>query len=155
MIFKKCDESDIRNNQQAFSDLFISVYHVNFPDGEFTNNFGYERVQDILGYIEDKSAIVYGAFEDDRLAGFIWGYTRRISEEIRIHVPVLVVNKQHQRKGVARRLMEMMKSYCHDNSIFTIEVMVSSTNNDALEYYEKVGFKETRKLLELRTEHDD
>ena len=155
MIYRKCEASDIEINTQTFSDLFIRVYNMNFPNREFNSDFGYERVKDIIGYVNDNTATIYGAFDGDKLAGFIWGYKRQINDELRIHVPVLVVSEQHQRKGIARQLMELMKSYASDCGIDIIEVMVTSSNEDAIKYYDNVGFKEARKLLELRIEKDD
>lgn len=155
MIYKKCDASDIEINTQAFSDLFINVYNINFPDRGFNSAFGHERVKDIIGFVNDNTATIYGAYDGDKLAGFIWGYKRQINDELRIHVPVLVVSEQHQRKGIARHLMELMKSYASSCGIDIIEVMVTSSNEDAIKYYDNIGFKEARKLLELRIENDD
>lgn len=155
MFFKRCDASDVVKNTEAFSDLFIRVYNVSFPDGVFTNAFGHERVKDLLSFVNDNTAILYGAFQDDKLAGFIWGYRRQVNDELRIHVPVLVVGEHYQRKGAARKLMELMKCYSNDNGIRIIEVMVTSTNEDALKYYANARFKEARKLLELSIGHDD
>ena len=112
MIFRKCDETDIGSHWKALSDLFVDVYRVNFPGAALSNDFGHERVLNLLRYIEDDSAIVYGAFEDNTLA--------------RIHLGIYTESKRGVTYSCACSSCEYSvhkkrysnKAYGNDESIF-------------------------------------
>jgi len=151
MNFRTVYEKDLIEQRDLFSSLFLRVYQENFPSETLDACFAGERVDELYKFVGDGTAIVYGAFnENDDLIGFIWGYERILNNKKRVHVPILVVREGYERQGIAKILMQMMIETSKNKGIQTMEVMVTSSNTTALNYYDAVGFIEARKLLELR-----
>jgi [ribosomal protein S18]-alanine N-acetyltransferase len=83
------------------------------------------------------SSICLGAFEGDRLIGYIVN-SRYVDAW---HVMNVAVDPDYQRRGVATRLLERLFELTSDDDGrgYTLEVRVS--NRDAIRLYEKLGFE--------------
>lgn len=53
----------------------------------------------------------------------------------------LAVSRGHQRKGVARKLMNTLVSYAREHKLKALELMTSDYNTCALQFYTKIGWK--------------
>ena len=82
------------------------------------------------------SSICLGAWEGDRLVGYVVN-SRYVDAW---HVMNVAVDPEHQRRGVATRLLERLFELTQDDERrgYTLEVRVS--NEDAIALYEKLGF---------------
>jgi ribosomal-protein-alanine N-acetyltransferase len=83
------------------------------------------------------SSICLGAFEGDRLVGYI--VNSRYADAW--HVMNVAVDPDFQRRGIATRLLERLFELTDDDDGrgYTLEVRV--TNTDAIRLYEKLGFE--------------
>lgn len=63
-------------------------------------------------------------------------------------VQEIAVDESFRRQGVARELFEFMKKDAKQRQLDKIELDVWSFNESALEFYEAVGFYETRRWME-------
>jgi ribosomal-protein-alanine N-acetyltransferase len=83
------------------------------------------------------TSICVGAFEGDRLVGYVVN-SRYVDAW---HVMNVAVDPDHQRRGIATRLLEHLFALTRDDERrgFTLEVRVS--NADAIRLYEKLGFE--------------
>lgn len=61
----------------------------------------------------------------------------------------LYVCEEHRRRGIATALMAQLKSYAATINASAIELKVYSANAQALELYQRSGFKETKKYLQM------
>lgn len=61
----------------------------------------------------------------------------------------LYVCEEHRRRGIATALMAQLKSYAATINAGGIELKVYSANAQALELYQRSGFKETKKYLQM------
>jgi ribosomal protein S18 acetylase RimI-like enzyme len=59
-----------------------------------------------------------------------------------VEMPMLVVAEDHRRTGVGRLLMEEVRSIASDNGASQIELVTTSTNVAAREFYRSLGFVE-------------
>ena len=66
------------------------------------------------------------------------------------HVQEIAVDEAFRRQGVARELFEFMKADAERRSLSKIELDVWVFNESAIEFYEAVGFKETRIWMEYK-----
>ncbi len=82
------------------------------------------------------TSICLGAFEGDRLAGYIVN-SRYVDAW---HVMNVAVDPEFQRRGIASRLLERLFELTDDDDGrgYTLEVRVS--NKEAIKLYEKLGF---------------
>ena len=60
-----------------------------------------------------------------------------------VEVPMLVVKEDHRRAGVGRLLMEEVRNIASDNDASQIELVATSANVTAREFYRSLGFVET------------
>lgn len=64
------------------------------------------------------------------------------------HVQEIAVDTSYRRQGVAKELFEFMKEDAKKRLLNKIQLDVWSFNKSAIEFYEAVGFHETRKWME-------
>jgi ribosomal protein S18 acetylase RimI-like enzyme len=72
-----------------------------------------------------------------------------------VEVPMLVVAEAHRRTGVGRLLMEQVRSVASENGASLIELVATTTNVVAREFYRSLGFVEADVVaLEFVGSHD-
>jgi ribosomal-protein-alanine N-acetyltransferase len=83
------------------------------------------------------TSICLGAFEDEELVGYVIN-SRYVDAW---HVMNVAVHPEHQRRGVASRLLQRLFELTRDDERrgYTLEVRVS--NEAAIELYERLGFE--------------
>jgi [ribosomal protein S18]-alanine N-acetyltransferase len=83
------------------------------------------------------TSICLGAFEGDRLVGYVVN-SRYVDAW---HVMNVAVDPDHQRRGIATRLLERLFELTSDDDErgYTLEVRVS--NRGAIRLYERLGFE--------------
>ena len=73
-----------------------------------------------------------------------------------VEVPMLVVAEDHRRNGVGRLLMEEVRSIASDHGASQIELVATTANVAAREFYHSLGFVEADVVaLEFVGSHDD
>ena len=66
------------------------------------------------------------------------------------HVQEIAVDEAFRRQGVARELFEFMKEDASRRGLDKIELDVWAFNESAIEFYEMMGFRETRRWMEYK-----
>lgn len=64
------------------------------------------------------------------------------------HIQEIAVDASYRRQGVAKELFEFIKEDAKKRLLNKIQLDVWSFNESAIEFYEAVGFHETRKWME-------
>jgi ribosomal protein S18 acetylase RimI-like enzyme len=64
------------------------------------------------------------------------------------HVQEIAVDVNHRRQGVARELFEFMIADAKKRNLSKIELDVWEFNDSAIEFYQAVGFRQTRRWME-------
>lgn len=67
-----------------------------------------------------------------------------------LRVEEIGVDKAHRRHGIGRALLDFIKQYAADSGFDTVELDVWEFNEDALRFYESVGFRTYRRILEFK-----
>jgi len=76
--------------------------------------------------------------------------------DVVVEVPLLVVADAHRRSGVGRLLMEEVRSVASENGASQIELVATTTNVVAREFYRSLGFVEADVVsLEFVGSHDN
>ena len=60
----------------------------------------------------------------------------------------IAVDANHRRQGVAKELLEFMIEDAKKRNLGRIELDVWEFNDSAIEFYQVVGFKQTRRWME-------
>lgn len=111
------------------------------------NNKIEKIMEEMKQFIEDKSAIIIGAFKKERLLGFIWGYKTSINDKNRIHINYFVVDGKCRKQGIGSQLIEKIYKIAKEMQIQEVELMVTTKNATAVNFYKKQGFEEERVKL--------
>ena len=64
------------------------------------------------------------------------------------HVQEIAVDVNHRRQGVAKELLEFMIADAKKRNLGKIELDVWEFNDSAIEFYQAVGFRQTRRWME-------
>ena len=73
-----------------------------------------------------------------------------------VEVPMLVVDEEHRRTGVGKLLMEQVRSAASDNDASLIELVATTANVAARDFYRSLGFVEADVVaLEFVGSHDN
>ena len=93
--------------------------------------------RDIQRKLKVRSDLFFiGCFEDHIIATVMVGY-----EGHRGWINYLAVHPKHQRKGIARQMMEQAESHLRADGCPKINLQVRSTNTEVIEFYKAIGFK--------------
>ena len=68
------------------------------------------------------------------------------------HVQEIAVDANHRRQGVAKELFEFMIADAKKRKLGKIELDVWEFNDSAIEFYQAVGFRQTRRWMEYEVE---
>lgn len=68
------------------------------------------------------------------------------------HVQEIAVDVNYRRKGVAKELLEFMIVDAKKRELGKIELDVWEFNDSAIEFYQAVGFRQTRRWMEYEVE---
>lgn len=109
-------------------------------------------VQGIADSLKQEHTILLGAFESDRLAGYLIVYYVMDEAEI----ARIAVDPAFRRKGVASCLLEALKKYSDNLQIARWLLDVRESNESAISFYRKWGFIEDgrRRRFYTRPEED-
>lgn len=97
----------------------------------------YISLYDIDEILKDKSQIIYGYYEDNNIIGFIH-LTISFDEADIINV---IVQKQYRNQGIGSSLISHS---IKENKLQKLNLEVKESNNNAIKFYENLGFKKIR-----------
>ncbi len=92
-----------------------------------------KQLKRIRIYLEDKTAIIFCAMNNNKIVALIWGYF--ISKDT-IHINYFVTHVAFRKFGIGKALLSKM---IVDRAI-NYELLVDKTNQVAHDFYKKIGF---------------
>ena len=123
---------------EARPDLYIAVEHP-YPLEEYEEK------------VTSEQFISLAAEEDGEIIGVCFVELREKSLMVELPIAVmnaLCVDEAHQRKGVATKLFEEATKLAREAGAKRLDLMVWGFNDTARAFYEKIGMKEQRRILE-------
>jgi GNAT superfamily N-acetyltransferase len=128
-----------KNNIKNALDLVWTVFK-EFEAPDYSKQ-GIEEFREFISYKSiidkyDKQELYFwGCLDDGYLIGII--VTRGVN-----HICMLFVKKEHHRRGVARKLFQIVEERCKEHNISEITV---NSSPYAIEFYHHLGFVDTDK----------
>ena len=101
--------------------------------------------------VTSKQFISIAAEEDGEIVGVCFVELRERSLMVELPVAVmnaLCVDEAHQRKGIATKLFEESTRLAREAGAKRLDLMVWGFNDKARAFYEKIGMKEQRRIME-------
>jgi ribosomal protein S18 acetylase RimI-like enzyme len=150
IVIKVLDEMDLCNHKDILIELLHDNYIINFPGYNDLDSFANSNYIDMVRYTADKSAIILGAYENNHLIGFLWGYRREFLHEKRIHIDHIIVYSLVRNKGIGTKLIHQLEAIAEKEGIQCIDLITSFSNENTIQFYKSKGFSLTRVQFEKK-----
>lgn len=145
---------------KEYKNEITQMYYLNVSSNAFFEHFTYseadEKIDSLISYLTNQSAIVFGAFDNKKLCGFIWAYVHWFREEQRIYVSEIRVKEVYRRQGIGTELLKAVEKKAQDMGLEAVYLHAEANNPDAVRLYERIGYKperiQMRKPLKLQRE---
>ena len=131
---------DVETHAEAISILLSYCFEETYSD-RVSEEILLEKMQSLRLHLTQEKAFPIGAFCNDHLVGFLWGYPISSPHGDRFHVAYISVAKENRRKGIASKLMQKAQEVAAKKNISQIELRVGVSNEKALQFYRKIGFR--------------
>lgn len=135
-----CDDYNIQLVQYYFESVTMSAYEENYSklDAE-------KKISELKMYLEMNQAIVFGAFDDSKLIGFVWAYKFPFREDVnRLYISVVHVDSLYRNQGIGKQFIQSIELEAKKLGIETIFLHAEATNDRACKFYEREGFSKER-----------
>ncbi|MBN1896367.1 MAG: GNAT family N-acetyltransferase [Candidatus Aenigmarchaeota archaeon] len=118
---------------------------MNFPGCEF-NPVLYRKL--LLKSVSMSPDYVKVAEDNGNVVGYVWFRVIDSSVGMFGRFEHLFVDQSCRGKGVGRMLMESAEDFFRKSGIKTVKLTVTTTNEDAMKLYEKLGYRTKRYKME-------
>lgn len=143
VIYKLLNKEDILRNKEPLTEMVTKTLEENVSQN-FPNDLGRNYVEKMPGYIEDGSAIIIGAFDGNKMVGFLWGYEVDIFGEKRVHNAENHVLDSYRGCGIAKRMLQCLEEEAIRRGIYILEAMCTASNENAYKYHIHNGYEAER-----------
>jgi len=106
------------------------------------------KIGELKDYIAMDKAIVYGAFYQNVLVGYIWSYVHKFRQEERLYVSEIHVDDNWRSRNIGKRLLARVEDDAVNLGLGTMYIHVEAKNSGALKLYEREGYEVER--IQLR-----
>lgn len=121
-----------------------------FELNELFNGTGSTTMEKLTDSIKNnRQEIVYTAYEEDTMAGFICGqvFMSMCYDTYYGEISELFVKEEYRRQGIAGRLMEAMEEEFKKNNIFSFQLFTGADNLAAQTFYASRGYIRSEELM--------
>jgi ribosomal protein S18 acetylase RimI-like enzyme len=139
---------DLIKNKNFLIALLKDNLKINFPNTSNLTKYAINSYDDMLRFKKGNSAILIGAFDKEKIIGFLWAYTREILGEKRVHIGHIVVNSEVRSGGIGSKLLECLEDYSFHENIKKIDLMTTFENEKTMNFYKAKGYSMVRVQLE-------
>ncbi len=124
--------------------IYESVKNAAFEES-YVEEQAYQKYQELHDYLDQEKAIVFGAFEEQRLIGFLWSYPYPFRDDKkRLYVSILHIDSEFRNKHYGEELLKKMEDVAVDLGFQAIYLHAEAQNQGALRFYERAGYKKER-----------
>lgn len=150
ILIKKINSDLLKEKFEEFIVLKNYNSSLHFNEGDI-DGFNRKKTTELIDYICEQKAYVFGAFDGNNLIGFIWGYPRIFFNEKRIFINSLVVAKEYAKQGLGKKLIEVLANFAKEElGCNALDVTVAPFNFNAVGFYEHLGFESERIQMRMK-----
>lgn len=134
----------------------VNDLHVEGEPDVFKEGFNDELRDHVYDIWNDSEQEIVVADSDGTICGFavlhhiVKQATPFMYERDFMDVDEFCVDKEYRRQGVASEIITFIRKYAKERGFNRIELNMWEFNQDALAFYEAVGFKTYRRYLEMK-----
>ena len=115
--------------------------------GSVESDYAKSKASGIKEYINDGSAHIYFAEESGKMLGFVWAYPVAKPSGQNLHIAYISVLSEHQRKGIAAKLIKAIENDAKEGKFNQVELIVTEENNNAKAFYAAQDYKTESLIL--------
>lgn len=144
--FREATIDDIDND---LINLYMEGYNIHYekrPD-YFKISNSIESSLELFSMIKNGESIFLLILLDNKIIGFLAYFFKGMNKEI-IWISQLVIGKEYRNKGYGRKLIEELRRIGKELNCKRIELNCWSFNDEALNFYKGLDFKEQRVIFE-------
>ena len=142
---EKAEEYRIEIAQLYYENVRSNSFHAHYSFNE-----AYEKIGNLIGHLRDGTAVVYGAFYDKEMVGFIWAYVHQFREEPRMYVSEVRVKEEYRNRGIGKQFYGLVEDKAKEMGLGAIYLHAEAQNKAARRLYEACGYMEER--IQMRKE---
>ncbi|HIU12060.1 MAG TPA: GNAT family N-acetyltransferase [Candidatus Onthocola stercorigallinarum] len=145
------DYEDVRILVRQIHELHLSNRPDIYNDGESFPKEYFEKV------LSDANNLNYVYIENKKIVGVLNATLQHtnplpiIKPRTYYFIENLVVDKNHRRKGIAKKLFSYLTLKAKENNIDSIELNVWSFNTEAIKFYESMGMNIKNIRMEIKS----
>ena len=145
------DYEDVRTLVKQIHELHLSNRPDIYNDGESFPKEYFEKV------LSDANNLNYVYVENKKIVGALNASLQHtnplpiIKPRTYYFIENLVVDKNHRRKGIAKKLFHYLTLKAKENNIDSIELNVWAFNKDAIKFYESMGMNIKNIRMEIKS----
>lgn len=100
-----------------------------------------DKYEQLLEYIEQQTAYVVAALQDDLLCGFIWAYHFPFRDDHkRFYVSILHIGEEYRNKNIGKQLLDETEKIAHEQGYTAMFLHAEACNDGAIRFYQREGF---------------
>lgn len=130
--------------RKEIAELYYENVRSNALLEHYTFDEAYEKISSLIDHLRDDTAVVYGAFYDEKIVGFIWAYPHQFREENRLYVSEIRVNEEYRSRGIGKSLLKTVEATAKEKGFPAIYLHAEANNQDARRFYVNCQYEEER-----------
>lgn len=124
--------------------VYESVKGANYEES-YTREQAAEKTEELYAYAEADKAIALGAFDENKMVGFLWAYAYPFREDKnRLYVSILHVNAAYRNQRIGTKLIRTIEEIAKDCGYGGIYLHTEASNDGARRFYENMGYVKER-----------
>ena len=120
-------------NMQTWS----SLEHCSFDQA-------YEKIGDLIAHLTTGTCVAYGAFEENKIVGYIWAYPHPFRDECRMYISECTVKEEYRSRGIGKSLIALIEKRAKEYGFPAVYFHAEADNLDAVRLYENIGYGKER-----------
>lgn len=116
--------------------------------GSYQREDAQMKYQELLEYLKAGKAVSFGAWDRERLTGFVWAYEYPFREDLsRIYVSILHVHRDYRGRGIGKELLSAVEAEAAARGLGSVYLHAEAENHRSLRFYQRMGYHKERVQL--------
>ena len=90
---------------------------------------------------KDEDFLKVAVNESDKIVGYLWAQRERLNRTEHVAYVVVGILKDYRHQGIGTELFRRLDEWAREKGLVRLELTVECMNTDAVNLYEKCGFK--------------
>ena len=142
--FEELDAESVRHYRNEIAQFYFGNMQTCSCLEHYTFDQAYKKIGDLIDYLNTKSCVAYGAFNEDEIVGYIWAYPHPFREERRVYINEISVKEEYRNQGIGKNLIKLIEKRAEEFGFSSLYLHAEAGSEDAVRFYESLGYKMER-----------